>query len=267
MQTSELCADNMARQATTLLLVTGMLTASAQSELFIVRTEFDDADQSCSTWQSKEVEGVQDLCQLIGDAEQHGLTSPTGKAYIKRSCTETHYIEGWYSDSSCTSLLETSMNETTLMNRTLACSYTSLYRSYNTYHCSQSFTVARWSRYEDSSCQIKDTTLPEEFYALDFCHQSQTGSFEGDTKSQQYSCSSSGLQRTFFKNSNCTGSSWVKTDSAVGNDCADSWYYYGHVKLDSSCPFDPVSSYACVPFDITSLGISLASFWLLAYHV
>lgn len=253
-----------------MMLVFGVMATVSQAELFVVRAEFERTDESCSTFQDKDVVGVQDICQSIGDAQARGMTSPTGKAYIKRTCTTTHYFEGWYSDSGCSSALKNVMNENLIFNSTLACSESSRTggTTRTTYTCGESYNAARWSRYEDSSCQTKDTTKSEEFYAEDFCRQSATDSFENDHKSQRYSCGSSGLERTFYKNSDCTGSSWVKTEAAVSNACTDSSYYYGHVKLDVACNGTTQAgasstSKANAPRAIISLSLSLIiNFWL-----
>lgn len=241
----------MSKHTVALMLSLGSF---AQAEKFVVITEMD---QSCSTWSQKSIKGVQDVCQLQGNAAPRGITnSPTGKLYIKRTCNTTHFSEGWYSDSACTNTL------VDVTPSTLACSWSSLERSKVVYTCGQEYTAARWSRHTDSICQIKDTTLPEEFYAFDFCRQSTTDRFEGSSKSQKYSCGASGMERTLFKNSDCTGESWVKTDSAVSNICTDSWYYYGNVTLDVACT--PSASTADASIAIQPLSLTPAIFfWLL----
>jgi hypothetical protein len=242
-----------------LLLLLAIGVTSVQAEHFVVRTEYDNAfentDTTCSTWTEMQVEGVQDVCQPLGDADARGLTSPTGKAYIKRTCDDTHYFEGWYSDADCTSALVNVMGDSIIMNSTLACHYSDFHYKNIKYSCGQVYTAARWSRYTDNTCQSKNTAKPEEFYAVDFCRKSQTGSFEGDHKSQRYSCGSSGLERIFFKNSDCTGSEWVKTDAVVSNSCSNSDYYYGHVKLDVACTAAPSTSKANVPCAMRFLSL------------
>merc|ERR1711908_102434 len=82
----------------------------AVAEQFIIKTAYGDRnadDSTCSQqWTRQEVEGVQDVCQLLGNGENRGYSSPTGKVYVLRTCNATHLKTAWFSDAACSQPLE-----------------------------------------------------------------------------------------------------------------------------------------------------------------
>lgn len=101
------------------------------------------------------------------------------------------------------------------------------------YLCSQEFPAATWSRYTDSTCKTKDESQMQGVVALGFC---RAGSWEKDSKARQVTCGPTGLERRYWDNADCTGSSWLKEDATVGASCKEKNYYEdSHVKIDSGC--------------------------------
>merc|ERR1712014_549865 len=161
------------------------------------------------------------------------MGSPTSKVYVKWTCTETHAHQIWYSDSGCSTPIDLPVPYT----RSLSCSAREpgqgTYGFYmETYACNQSYPAARWSRYTDSTCSVKDETKKEEIIPLNFCRAS---GWENDNNGKRTSCGSSGLETSLWQKDDCTGSSEVKSDSDVSVFCKESTYYGSYVKVESGC--------------------------------
>jgi len=215
------------------LLSAVVLASPVRGELFIVKTTFETTDTSCSTWKQRDWVGAQDFCQPFGDAARYGMTSPTGKVYVKWTCTDTHVQKMWYSDSGCSSPIDLPNT----YERPLACSKAEpgqgTFGFYmEAFACSQSYPAATWSRYTNSTCQTKDDTQPQEIIPLNFC---RVGGWESDNTGRKITCASSGLETTLWQNRDCTGSSQAKSDAVVGASCMESTYYQAHVKVESGC--------------------------------
>jgi len=190
-----------------------------RADEFIVVSMYESADTSCSTWSSREVIEVQDFCRPHGS-----------DLYIKATCSDTHIERKYFSDPECIEALD---SPSPIINA-LECS--SAWSGNIKYECGASYPAATFWVYNDSTCETRDPTTALQVKPLNFCMASATASFEGNTKSKQITCTGSGLITTHWENSDCSGTSWVKTEAAVPIECTDMYYWSGHVKVESGCP-------------------------------